>query len=182
MNSKTYKAIPYIYLLLVTFCLLSIYSYTTSPFFSEMSAQDSAIFQIIGKGWEEGAVPYVALWDLKGPIIFFVNCLGYMISGSATGIFILQLLALFLTVSIIYNLLHKGFSIVVSCVVATLCGAISMAYGLAKPLMKWLLSGYSQAIRENVAMLVGMCLFVAFNYLSQRFWVFNKHEHDNHRD
>lgn len=49
-----------------------------------------------------------------------------------------------------------------------------LAYGAAKPLAVWLLSGFAQNIQENVAMLVGMCLFVGLNYLGQRFFVFNE--------
>lgn len=49
-----------------------------------------------------------------------------------------------------------------------------LAYGAAKPLAAWLLSGLAQNVQENVAMLAGMCLFVALNYLGQRFFVFNE--------
>ena len=47
-----------------------------------------------------------------------------------------------------------------------------LAYGLAKPLALHLLAGQSQSIQENVAMLVGMCLYTALNYLGQRFFAF----------
>ena len=50
--------------------------------------------------------------------------------------------------------------------------AICLAYGLAKPLALHLLAGQSQSIQENVAMLVGMCLYTALNYLGQRFFAF----------
>ncbi len=49
-----------------------------------------------------------------------------------------------------------------------------LAYGAAKPMAAWFLSGFAQKIQENVAMLVGMCLFVGLNYLGQRFFVFNE--------
>lgn len=49
-----------------------------------------------------------------------------------------------------------------------------LAYGIAKPLIKWLLSGASVTVRDNVAMLAGMCLFVGFNYLGQRFFAFRE--------
>ncbi len=51
-----------------------------------------------------------------------------------------------------------------------------LAYGIAKPLMLWILSGYSKSVQENVAMLVGMVLFTTFNYLGQRFFAFGKHK------
>lgn len=47
-----------------------------------------------------------------------------------------------------------------------------LAYGIAKPLCIWLLSGASQTVRDNVSMLVGMCLFTVLNYLGQRFFAF----------
>lgn len=49
-----------------------------------------------------------------------------------------------------------------------------LAYGISKPLMLSLLSGRSQAFRENMAMLTGMVLFVGLNYLGQRFFTFRK--------
>ena len=48
-----------------------------------------------------------------------------------------------------------------------------LAYGIAKPLVQYiLLANYSQTLQENVSMGVGMCLFVIFNYLGQRFFAF----------
>ena len=49
-----------------------------------------------------------------------------------------------------------------------------LAYGISKPLMLWLLADRSKQFRENVAMLGGMVLFVALNYLGQRFFAFRK--------
>lgn len=48
-----------------------------------------------------------------------------------------------------------------------------LAYGLAKQLALWLLAGYSEQFQGNVAMLIGMCVFVVLNYLLQRFFVFS---------
>ena len=48
-----------------------------------------------------------------------------------------------------------------------------IAYGIAKPLVHTLLSGQSQKMADNMAMLVGMGLFVIINYLSQKFFTFN---------
>jgi putative flippase GtrA len=47
-----------------------------------------------------------------------------------------------------------------------------LAYGIAKPVMQWILSGFSITVQENVSMMLGMCLFVVFNYLGQRFFTF----------
>lgn len=47
-----------------------------------------------------------------------------------------------------------------------------IAYGIAKPLVIYILSSLSLNTQENIAMLVGMCLFVGLNYFGQRFFVF----------
>lgn len=49
-----------------------------------------------------------------------------------------------------------------------------LAYGIAKPVMHWILTGFSQTIQENLSMMLGMGLFVVFNYLGQRFFTFKK--------
>ena len=47
-----------------------------------------------------------------------------------------------------------------------------VAYGIAKPLAIAILAGQNSRIQENVAMLVGMCLYTGLNYLGQRFFAF----------
>lgn len=47
-----------------------------------------------------------------------------------------------------------------------------IAYGVAKPAVRMLLSSQSISIQENAAMLVGMVLFTALNYFGQRFFAF----------
>lgn len=51
-----------------------------------------------------------------------------------------------------------------------------LAYGIAKPLAIKIMSGMPVNIQENVAMLVGMVLFVGFNYLGQRYFAFKSKE------
>ncbi len=47
-----------------------------------------------------------------------------------------------------------------------------LAYGIAKPLCLQLLANASTTVRDNVSMLVGMCLFTGLNYLGQRLFAF----------
>lgn len=47
-----------------------------------------------------------------------------------------------------------------------------IAYGVAKPVVRFLLKTQSLSVQENWAMLVGMCLFVGLNYIGQRFFAF----------
>ncbi len=46
------------------------------------------------------------------------------------------------------------------------------AYGIAQPVASWVLTGASATLRDNLAMAVGMVLFVVLNYLGQRLVVF----------
>ena len=56
----------------------------------------------------------------------------------------------------------------------TICYLI--AYGIAKPLVRFVLSGCSTNIQDNVAMLAGMCFFVGLNYIGQKFIVFKNED------
>lgn len=51
-----------------------------------------------------------------------------------------------------------------------------LAYGLAKPVVSWVLSGQTKKMQENLSMLFGMGAFVVFNYFGQRMFVFKKGE------
>ena len=47
-----------------------------------------------------------------------------------------------------------------------------VAYGIAKPAVTWMLQGQQGALRDNLAMVVGMVLFTLLNYIGQRAYVF----------
>lgn len=75
------------------FLYLLIFSYSTSPLYLSYGT-DSPFFQIIGLGMLQGKVPYVDLYDHKGPFIFFINALGYSLGLGKTGLWLLQVLSL----------------------------------------------------------------------------------------
>lgn len=49
-----------------------------------------------------------------------------------------------------------------------------LAYGIGQRVVAWMLSGLSATLRDNLAMVAGMCFFVGFNYLGQRFFAFKQ--------
>ena len=49
-----------------------------------------------------------------------------------------------------------------------------IAYGVAKPMAKILLSDWSLQSQENIALALGMCVFTGLNYIGQRFFVFRE--------
>ena len=93
--------------------------------------------------------------------------------SSATNYVLTSILSYFLNKNFTFQ--HKG-SMLKSAVRFSVNIAVCylLAYGIAKPLVLTVLSGYTQTIKENLAMFVGMCLFVAFNYLGQRFFAFKE--------
>ncbi len=56
-----------------------------------------------------------------------------------------------------------------------------VAYGGAKPLVRYLFSGLGTTLQDNLAMLAGMCIFVVLNYCGQRFFVFRKGSESDHQ-
>ncbi len=109
-----------------------------------------------------------------GIMFLFYNVfhLGYWVS-SFSNYFFGSILSYFLNKYFTFQAKGKSWrEIVLFIVNISVCYLI--AYGVAKPLMLWLLSGATQVIQENIAMLMGMCLFVALNYIGQRVWVFGK--------
>lgn len=49
-----------------------------------------------------------------------------------------------------------------------------IAYGVARPLVRYLLASQSPVIVDNVAMLLGMGFFVVLNFFGQKLFVFRK--------
>ena len=79
-------------------------SFSTSPLYKENYGGDSAQFQTIGKIWANGGVPYRDAFDHKGPVIFFVNSIGYRLTGDKTGIVIIQIVCLFVTILLLFKI------------------------------------------------------------------------------
>ena len=85
-------------LFVLSIIFVTMFSYSTSPLYGNIcNHPDSAIFQIIGKYWTQGLLPYRDLWDLKGPFIFLSDALGYSLTDSYIGIYILQIVNMWLT-------------------------------------------------------------------------------------
>lgn len=107
-------------------------------------------------------------------MFLFYNLLhfNYWISSASNYIFG-SILSYFLNKNFTFQNKERSWQVVFRFVInISICYAI--AYGIAKPLVRMLLSGQSVKIQDNGAMLVGMVLFVVINYLGQRLFVFKK--------
>ena len=96
MISLKKSGVKCLFFTLFSIIFISIFSKSTSVFLSKTYIIDSAIFQIIGRGITKGLIPYKDLFDHKGPILFYIEALGYLINKS-WGIYFLQIINIFIS-------------------------------------------------------------------------------------
>ena len=98
----------YALLLGIAAIFVVLFSYSTSPLYPNYYGLDyggdSAQFLTVGKAWSEGLIPYRDTFDHKGPIIFFIDMLGYSIFNSKSGIAFFQIISMFFFCLSIYKI------------------------------------------------------------------------------
>lgn len=110
-----------------------------------------------------GAALMFGLYNLAGASYWLSSLTNYVLTS---------ILSYFLNKKITFG--HKGdikgsfFRFSINIAVCYL-----LAYGIAKPVTLIVLGGISVRVQENIAMLVGMCLFTGLNYIGQRLFVFD---------
>ena len=109
-------------------------------------------------------------------VFYNVFHLSYWIA-SASNYFFGSILSYFLNKTFTFNSKGNTKNTILR-FVANISVCYVCAYGMAKPLVRWILTDLSQNIQENLAMLVGMCLFVMLNYIGQPFFVFHKNHEE----
>ena len=106
-----------------------IFSYSTSIIYPYFWGNDSAQFLTIGKAWYLGNIPYKDMFDHKGPIIFFIDMIGfYIANASRYGVLFIQIVFMCFTISgilAISQLIIKNYIYGIAIVFITLC---SMKY------------------------------------------------------
>ena len=136
---------------------------------------DSSFFRFLIVGCINTLVGYgvmFGLYNLAG--LHRWGNLGFWLSSAANYV-IGSIVSYFLNKHFTFRNTEKGAKVVGRFILnITVC--YLLAYGLAKPVVTWLLSntGWSQQIQGNLAMLGGSVLFVMLNYLGQRFFAFRK--------
>ena len=136
---------------------------------------DSSFFRFLIVGCINTLVGYgvmFGLYNLAG--LHRWGDLGFWLSSAANYV-IGSIVSYFLNKHFTFRNTEKG-SKVVGRFILNITVCYLLAYGLAKPVVTWLLSntGWSQQIQGNLAMLGGSVLFVMLNYLDQRFFAFRK--------
>lgn len=119
---KTITATNILYILLIlTSAIVGtiLFSTTTSPLYNSYGI-DSAAFQTIGKYWSSTCLPYVDMFDQKGPMIFLINAAGYFLIDSRMGVLVIQVLFLCLSEFFAYRMLRLKLSTRLSLILAIL--------------------------------------------------------------
>lgn len=131
---------------------------------------------LVGNGLQFLLYNFTALGNLE-------NNMGYWIC-SGTSYILASIMSYFLNKYFTFKNNEKGWKPVLRFSL-NIAVCYFLAYGLAQPLAKLILSGQPQNIQDNIAMLFAMCLFVAFNYIGQRFFAFKEKKQpveDNTKD
>jgi len=111
-----------------------------------------------------------------GIMFLFYNVFhfGYWISSASNYVFG-SILSYFLNKHFTFQNKSKDPKVILRFIVnITICYFV--AYGLAKPAVRFLLGNMSISLQDNGAMIVGSCVFVGLNYLGQRFFAFREKE------
>lgn len=107
-------------------------------------------------------------------ILYNVFSVGYWMSSAANYI-IGSIVSYFLNKYFTFRNREKSFKQIILFIInISLCYLI--AYGIAKPMVAFILNQYNEKIQGNISMLVGMGLFVILNYFGQRLVVFRQSE------
>ncbi len=88
-------------LIVLSFIFIYLFSYSTS-FLYPFLGGDSSVFQVVGKYWLEGFLPYKDIFDHKGLLLYFINSLGYAIYPRV-GVMVPQIIFLYLSCLFIWR-------------------------------------------------------------------------------
>ena len=128
-NNRKFLLVFVLFTISVLFVLLM--SFSTSPLYPYYFGGDSAQFQTIGKGWSIGRIPYKNMFDHKGPIIFFIDMLGFLLNGTSFGIMLLQIAFMFFTLFSLFllsQLCFKNYTWGILCIFLALI-ILTLNYG-----------------------------------------------------
>lgn len=140
--------LPYLFLFLLTMLTLDL----ANPMF-EKTSRDGGFFLYAGGQVLRGKIPYLDVWDNKGPAIFYINALGLWLGGgSRWGVWVVEFLCIFGMLLILYRVLSRRWG-----VGAALFGVTAAGLGLRMAL------GYGNYTEEYALLFnaVGLYLFLS---------------------
>lgn len=99
------KYFPFIFCVLVSCIFVFLFSYSTSVLYPEVYGNDTAHFMSVAYAWLNGKVPYLEVFDHKGPLIYFIDMIALMLFDcNKTGISAIQIIFMcFSTIGVLYT-------------------------------------------------------------------------------
>ena len=107
-------------------------------------------------------------------LLYNVANFGYWFSSACNYVFT-SILSFFLNKYFTFAVRQWSVFMIVAFIV-NIVVCYFIAYGIARPAINAILQNSRQAVRENIALFAGMCLFTGLNYLGQRLIVFKRRE------
>ena len=89
-------------ILAVIVIILSLLKLYSSPIRNDLPEIDSSVFQIMGKGLLNNQTIYKDLFDHKGPVVYVINAIAYIINPNI-GLFIVETTILYIGLIFIYK-------------------------------------------------------------------------------
>ena len=142
---------------------LVIFSWSTSPLF-KFAGYDSCVFKAMGSFMADGLTPYKDFFDHKGPVVVFVEWIGYGLAKNDYTLFLLQ--AIFLTAALlgVYKI-AKLFLNNKKSIWLTI---------LTLPICSFFMSGqHGNTVEEWI-----LPLLIWSSYFSVKFFAYKQKEHD----
>lgn len=96
--------------------MCALMSRSVSPLFP-FDAYDSAVYRMVGECWLRGALPYVDVFDNKGPYFYLIQAAGAWLGGGRWGIFLM----LVVNYTVILELLWRITALILSKISLRLC-------------------------------------------------------------
>jgi hypothetical protein len=84
--------LPSLFFLLVVFAVLA----PVAPLYQPIPDRDQGVYLYVGQQILDGDIPYRDVWDHKGPLVYYINALGLLLTNSTWGVWFLEIIFLFL--------------------------------------------------------------------------------------
>ena len=92
-------------ILLLAYTILALFfCSSSSPLYVINDWTDANTYFTMGKGIVHGMVPYRDLFDHKGPLLYFIYAVGYLMSPTSfIGVFVLQIISMYIALLFLYK-------------------------------------------------------------------------------
>lgn len=163
----------WIYFILVIIAIIICMMSTISPVANEYIGVDSSVFIYVAKSMQSGQVPYVNVFDHKGPLIYFINYLGIPLTNNYIGIWLIEVLFMSFNLIILFKIATMFLKDNIKAIIATIISIFSIVIFFdegnlteeyALPFILFSLYKFVQMIKEDNYqnktnnILIGACL------------------------